>query len=132
MKQGLDEAITKERPANRLLRPTTSAEQAAWLEKEREQQAARRALESSQCEARSTFDYLQKLKECRHSIASALSEAEGNTASVQQAGLVPSFPPSSLCMCVAYGAIIDVVLRYDLWLIPNSGVMLALAPIHRL
>ena len=44
MEQGLDEAVTKERPADRLLRPTTSAEQAAWLEKERALQAARRAL----------------------------------------------------------------------------------------
>jgi hypothetical protein len=43
MEQGLDEVITKERPADRLLRPTTSAEQAAWLEKERALQAARRA-----------------------------------------------------------------------------------------
>ena len=51
MEQGLDEVITKERPADRLLRPTTSAEQAAWLQRERRQQAARRELEDSEFDA---------------------------------------------------------------------------------
>ena len=51
MEQGLDEVITKERPADRLLRPTTSAEQTAWLQRERGQQAARRALEDSEYDA---------------------------------------------------------------------------------
>ena len=48
MEQGLDEVITKERPADRLLRPTTSAEQTAWRTKERALQAARRRLEDSE------------------------------------------------------------------------------------
>ena len=51
MEQGLDEVITKERPADQLLRPTTSAEQAAWLQRERGLQAARRALEDSEFDA---------------------------------------------------------------------------------
>ena len=48
MEQGLDDIISQERPADRLLRPTTDAEQAAWLAKERALQAARRALPDSE------------------------------------------------------------------------------------
>jgi len=51
----------------------------------RQLDSAQRALEASQKETQETSEYLQKLKGCRRSIAVALSEAGGNSASVQQA-----------------------------------------------